>query len=148
MKKDETEKLRKDLEEMTEMAKRAMADMQNLRRRNEEERLQTIFMANASLVKNLLPVLDNLDRAAAHVPETALEWYKGIEISLKELHKILEETGVKKMETVGKTFDPNFHEAVLQGPGEKDIVIEELEAGYTLNDRVLRHAKVKVGNGE
>jgi molecular chaperone GrpE len=144
----ETDQLREDLEKMTEYAKRTMADMQNLQRRVEEERAGIFQMATADFISKILPVLDNLDRAAAHMPEEAGEWFKGIEMSFQQLHKIIEEAGLTKMETVEQKFDPNLHEALMQAPGEKDIILEELESGYLLGDRVIRHAKVKVGNGE
>jgi molecular chaperone GrpE len=144
----EIEKLKKELEEMTEMARRTMADMQNLRRRTEEERVDTIFMANYDLIKRILPILTSLELAEKHVPDKAADWYKGIDMSVKDLYKALEETGLQRIQTTGQPFDPNFHEALMQAPGEKDMVTEELEAGYILGKRVIRHAKVKVGNGE
>jgi len=144
----ELDKLKKELEEMTETAKRAIADLQNLRRRNEEDRLEIILMANAELIKNILPIIENLDRAVAHIPEGASQWYKGIEMSIKDLHKVLLNLGLVKIETIGKPFDPALHEALVQGSGEKDMIIEELEAGYILGKKVIKHAKVKVGSGE
>ncbi|MDA1060870.1 MAG: nucleotide exchange factor GrpE [bacterium] len=144
---DELEKLRKDLEEMTELAKRTMADMQNLKRRQEEERKLLITLANVDLLRQTLPILDNLDRASQHVPEGAEEWFKGVEMSINQLHQIYNELGLVAMETLNKPFDPDLHEALAQGPGEKDTVIEELEKGYMLGNKVIRHAKVKVGDG-
>lgn len=144
---NEVEALKKDLDEMTELAKRAMADMQNLKRRQEEERKLLISMATIDLVRQILPVLDNLDRAKEHVPDKDSEWFKGIEMSINQLHQIFENIGLKSFETVGQAFNPDLHEALAQGPGEKDIIIEELEKGYMLGERVIRHAKVKVGNG-
>lgn len=142
---DELTKVKKELEEMTEMAKRTMADLQNMRRRQEEERKILITMANADLIIGILPVLDNLERAKEHVPKGAEEWFKGIEMSINKLHQTLQEYGLKPMETVGQKFNPDLHEAITEGPGEKDTVIEELEKGYILGGRVIRHAKVKVG---
>lgn len=144
----EIEKLKKELADMTELARRTMADMQNLRRHTEEERVETILMANYDLVKRLLPVLTTLELAEKHVPDKAADWYKGIDMAIKDMYKALEEIGLQKIETVGKPFDPNFHEALLHEAGEKDMVLEEFEAGYILGKRVIRHAKVKVGNGE
>ncbi|MFA7686147.1 MAG: nucleotide exchange factor GrpE [Candidatus Gracilibacteria bacterium] len=144
----EIEKLKKELLDITEMARRTMADMQNLRRNTEEERVDTIFMANYDLIKKLLPILTTLELAEKHVPDKAADWYKGIDMAIKGLYKALEETGLQRIEAVGKPFDPNFHEALLQEDGEKDIVLEELEAGYILGKRVIRHSKVKIGNGE
>jgi molecular chaperone GrpE len=144
----ETEKLKKELNDMTELAKRTMADMQNLQRRTMEERGSIIFMANFDLIKDILPIVDNLSRAKANMPVEAEAWYKGIEMSIEQLNKVLAEAGVKKIETVGQKFDPNLHEALMQEKGEKDMILEELEAGYSLGNRILRHAKVKIGNGQ
>ncbi|MBI2634622.1 nucleotide exchange factor GrpE [Candidatus Peregrinibacteria bacterium] len=142
----EIETLKKELEAMTEMAKRTMADLINLKRRHEDERQSMFMLANATLISQLLPILDNLERARQHVPETAKEWFQGIEICINQLNQTLQAAGVKPIESLGQTFNPNLHEALAQGPGEKDKVIEELEKGYMLGDRVLRHAKVKVGS--
>lgn len=144
----EIESLKKELTDMTEMARRTMADMQNLRRNTQEEKIETIFMANYDLIKRLLPILTTLELAEKHVPDKAADWYKGIDMAIKELYKALEETGLQRIESSGQPFDPNFHEALLHEPGEKDMVTEELETGYILGKRVIRHAKVKVGNGE
>ncbi len=144
---DELDKLKKDLIEMTELAKRTMADMQNLKRRQEEERKLFITLANVDLLRQTLPILDNLDRASEHVPQSAAEWFKGIEMSINQLHQVFNELGLKPMETIGQPFNPDLHEALTQGPGEKDTVVEELERGYMLGNKVIRHAKVKVGNG-
>lgn len=151
---DDTGKLQEELNNMTEMARRAMADLQNLKRRHEEERSQIIIFANTRLISEILPILDNLDRAKQHIPkeletlEAAKEWLKGLDIAINQLHQSLNAAGVKAIESVGQTFNPDMHEAVVQASGEKDKIIEEFEKGYTLNDKVIRHAKVKVGNGE
>lgn len=144
----EIENLRDELEKMTEMAKRTMADFENFRRRQEEERKVWSNMANMSLIKILLPIADNFDRAKTNMPEQSADWAKGILMSIDQFHKALSDFGLMPMETLGQRFNPDHHEALLQGPGEKDVIIEELEKGYLLGDRVLRHAKVKVGNGE
>ncbi len=146
LKKNELSKVQTELTQMTEMAKRTMADLHNLKRRQEDERRLIITMANVDLIRSLLPIVDNLDRAKKHVPQGAETWFQGIEMCINQLHKVLEDTGVKSIEAVGKTFDPNFHEAIMQGPGQKDMIIEELEKGYMIGDRVIRHTKVKIGN--
>lgn len=144
----ELEKTKQELTQMTELAKRTMADFQNFRRRQEEERKELILMGNTMLIKSLLPILENFERAKKHVPESAKEWYQGLEMSINQMHKILQEAGLKQMETIGQKFNPDLHEAVAQGPGEKDTITEEFEKGYILIDKVLQHAKVKVGTGE
>lgn len=142
--------LRAELEKMTEIAKRTMADLQNLKRRQEEEKRAIIIMANADIMRSLLPIMDNLGRAFKHIPDSAKndqtkEWVQGLEISAKQLEKALEDAGLKAIESLNQPFNPDLHEALAQGPGPKDTVIEELEKGYMLGDRVIRHAKVKVG---
>ena len=141
------DKAKEELEQMTEMAKRAMADLQNLKRRQEEEKIHWIKMANADLIKKLLPILDNLDLAKKHMPEGAEGWYKGIEMSINQMQQTMQDSGLTPLETVGQTFDPEKHEAIAQGPGNKDVIIEEFEKGYKLGDYIIRHAKVKVGDG-
>jgi len=145
---EQEEELQKKLEEMTEHAKRAMADMQNLKRRQEEERKVIITMANIDLLRSLLPVIDNLDRAMEHVPKEAEKWAEGMNMSVNQFKKIFQDYGLAEIESLGKPFNPEFHDALVHGPGEKDTVTEVLEKGYKLGDRVIRHAKVKVGNGE
>ncbi len=145
----ETDQLKQQLTEMTEMAKRTMADMQNLKRRQEEERKVIITMANMDLIRTLLPHLDNIDRAIEHTPEgTDQNWFQGLEMALTQVHKSLENQGLKPIESLNQAFNPDLHEAVAQGPGPKDQVIAEMEKGYMLGEKVLRCAKVQVGNGE
>ncbi len=146
-KSDKTNEENEELQRVTELAKRAMADLQNLKRRQEEEKIHWIRMANADLMKKLLPILDNLDLAKKHMPEGAEGWYKGIEMSINQLQQTMQDAGLTPFETVGQPFDPEKHEAITQGPGEKDTIIEEFEKGYILGDRIIRHAKVKVGDG-
>ena len=136
--------------ELTEVSKRALADLQNYKRRIEEERSQFVKLANASLILGILQITDNFDRAFAHMPQELEknEWVEGVIQIEKQLSETLKKQGLKSIESIGQKFDPNFHEALLHAPGKKDVVIEELEKGYLLNDKVLRPSKVKVGNGE
>ena len=149
----EVETLKKQLEEMTETAKRAMADMQNLRRRIEQERIQSFSSAASDIASNCLPILDNLDRAIEHTPkdiessEANKEWLNGLKMSLNQFHQVFTDLGLEQIESLNKPFNPDLHEAIAQGPGEKDTVTEEFEKGYKLGDRVIRHSKVKVGDG-
>lgn len=148
----ESQKLVEDMQKMTEVAQRALADLANFKRRTEEERAHVIVYANLELIKDLLPVLDNFQRAQTHLPENlnddAQNWVNGILQTFKQFQDALSKRGLTEMKTVGEKFDPHSHEAMLQGPGEKDLVVEELEKGYTLGERVVRTAKVKVGTGE
>lgn len=147
-KQEKQESLKDQVDELTEMAKRAMADMQNMKRRFEEEKIAVITRANANLIKELLPVIDNFDRALDHIPEEAKDWAEGLTMSINQMKKVFEDFGLKAIEAEGKEFNPDLHEAVVQSPGKKDTIIKEFEKGYILGEQVLRHSKVSVGNGE
>ena len=135
------------LEQMANIAKQALADLQNFRRRAQEDQKNYTQYANADLILNLLPALENLGRALNHEPKDEA-WSQGITQTAKQFWQILEKLNVKAIESLGTTFDPNIHEALMTGPGEKDKVLEEFEKGYLLADKVLKRARVKVGNGE
>ena len=145
-----TEEAQKQMEELKEALARCMADLQNFKRRTEEEKMRFVKFANAELLKELLPIIDNFDRACQQIPSHVKEdaWTKGVVQTHDELMKALEKIGVKKIETVGQKLDPNIHEAVIQGFGKKDEIIEEMEPGYTYHDETLKPAKVKVGDGK
>lgn len=141
----------KQIQDLTETAKRALADLQNYRKRVEEERAQFITFANVGLILELLPVLDNWERAFAQVPEevSKTDWFKGALQIEKQLVAVVVRQGVTEMPSqIGKPLDTHFHEPLSTGPGEKDTVIEEFEKGYLLGDKVIRPAKVKVGTHE
>lgn len=137
------------IEDLTSQLARAMADLQNFKRRSEEEKASFVKFANAELLKTILPILDNLDRSITHLPEELKdnEWTKGMLHIHDDLLKTFEKLGISKIKTVGEKLDPNIHEALMAGPGEKDVIVEELESGYTLFDDVIKVAKVKVGDG-
>jgi molecular chaperone GrpE len=137
------------IEELTNTLARAMADLQNFKRRTQEDQVKFVKFANAELLKILIPIIDNFDRSASHLPEDLKgnDWTKGVMQIHEDFLKTLEKIGVKKVQTVGQKLNPKFHEALIAGPGEKDMIIEELEPGYTFNDEVLKPAKVKVGDG-
>jgi len=139
------------LEEMTAIAKRATADLQNFKRRNEEERGSLILFANTHFLQGIFPVIDNLQRAFQHIPEEvqANEWVKGIFAIEKQFMDTLKNLGLEEIPTlVGSPFNPNFHEVVLQGPGQKDAILECFEKGYTFKGQTIRPARVKVGDGK
>jgi len=145
-KKDATEE---QIEELKNQLARAMADLQNYKRRAEEDKMQFVKFANVELLKELLPTIDNFHRSCEHLPDELKDdaWAKGVMATHDELMKTLEKIGVKRMECVGQKLDPNKHEAMTAGPGEKDVIIEEFESGYELNEQTLKPAKVKVGDG-
>jgi molecular chaperone GrpE len=129
---------------------RAQADYINYKRRSEQDKEEISQFANAILVLNLLPILDDWERALASIPDDQadLSWVEGIRLIERKLRGVLEAQGLSPIEAVGQPFDPNLHEAAMQGKGEEGIVIEELQKGYKFRDRVIRPSKVVVGNGE
>ncbi len=128
---------------------RTQADFINFKRRTEQERGEVAKLANAALMLSLLPVLDDLERALDNISEKlrGMTWVDGIELIYRKLKAILEGQGLSEIKAIGETFDPNYHEAVLEVDGEEGKVIEEIQKGYKLNDRVLRPTMVKVGRG-
>lgn len=139
--------LHKELEQkigkLTEALQRERADAINIRRRHDEQIAGLRDMVKAGVVRDLLPVIDNFERALSHVPKDLEknDYVKGVQGVVKQFEKTLEDIGVKKIKTVGEHFDPHKHEAVA---GEGDLVAEELQAGYILGNQVIRHAMVKV----
>ncbi len=128
--------------------RRTQADFENYQRRKEGENKELIEFAREVAVAKLLPTLDTLQQGLLHVPDDLSkmdEWKNGMAGTLKQLDAVLAELGVKKIEAVGKKFDPNFHEAVREVPGDEDgKVVEEYQTGYELNGRVIRPSQVVI----
>ncbi len=145
----ELELANKKIDELNEQVMRAMADLQNYKKRTEEEKQTFIKFASANVFLEILPIFDSFERAAEHLPDDLIEndWVKGIQSIIKQFEQIMEKFKITKMKTVGEKFNTDFHEAIAQGPGEKDVIIEEFESGYLIEDQTLRPAKVKVGDG-
>jgi molecular chaperone GrpE len=129
---------------------RTQADFINFKRRTEQERNETVRFANEMLMLTLLPVLDDLERALENVSEklAGITWVDGIELIYRKLKATLEGHGLNEIKALGEPFDPNIHEAVIYGEGEEGKVIDELQKGYKLHDRVIRPTMVKVGKKE
>ncbi len=129
---------------------RAQADFMNFKRRSEQEREEYTRFANAGLLLELLPVLDDLKRALEHTPPklSKLAWVDGVNLIYRKFRATLELQGLTQIEALGKPFDPNLHEAVRQDKGREGIVIKEIRQGYQLHDKVIRPTMVVVGNGE
>jgi len=130
---------------------RLQADFDNYRKRTQKEKAELIKYASERLVADLLPVLDNFDRAvsAAKVNPDFTSFSQGVEMILRQMQTALSKEGLKAMDTVGQPFDPNLHEAVLRVASEEhpeNTVVEELQKGYYLKEKVLRPCMVKVSN--
>ncbi|HSX46202.1 MAG TPA: nucleotide exchange factor GrpE [Candidatus Saccharimonadia bacterium] len=142
------DELQRKLEDLTRALQHERADAINLRRRHEEELANLRTHLKANVVRELLPVIDNFERALKHVPEDLADndYVKGVQGIVKQFEKTLEQMGVQRIKTVGEPFDPRFHEAVSleEGDGAREVVSEELQPGYTLGDDVIRHAVVRV----
>lgn len=138
MKKNE-KKIEKKENELENQLKRVLADYQNLEKRIAEEKSSWIKSANKDLLLRLLPGLDNLTLAEKHTKD------EGVRISIDHFLDILEKEGISRIETSGRDFDPHLMEAVSTAPGEGGKVLEEIRAGYRLNDQILRPAQVVVG---
>ncbi|UCH43169.1 MAG: nucleotide exchange factor GrpE [Dehalococcoidales bacterium] len=129
---------------------RAQADFINFKRRTEQEKEEIRRSAQSAVVLNLLSVLDDFERALALIPPDSenIDWIEGIRLIERKLRTSLEAQGLCPIQAVGEPFDPHQHEAIRQANGEDGIVLEEVEKGYKLNDRILRATKVVVGNGK
>ena len=141
---------REKTEEYLANWQRTQADFTNYRRRSEQEKEELGKSANTQLILDILPVLDDLERAFESItPEVAeLSWVEGIRLIERKLQTGLEAQGVSQIKALGEAFDPNFHEAEMHDKGEDGMVIQELQKGYMLHDRVIRPSRVVVGNGE
>lgn len=146
-----SKKTKKQLEEeitsLTGDLQRLHADFVNYKRRTEEDLARSRMSGKSQMVVALLPIIDNLDRALAHHPEDLKnnEWAQGVNKVALQLHKMLSDLGIYKIVTVGQEFNPEFMEAVsVEGKGDKEIVSEEIQAGYMMDEIVMRPSMVKV----
>jgi len=143
----EMESLRKEKEDLYDRLLRKQADFENFRKRTEREKREFQQYALSDIMGELIFILDNFERAFAHAGEASTEYKKGVELIYKQLKDVLEKRGLKAIETEGRKFDPNFHEAVAREERndlEEGTILEELQRGYFFHNRLLRPAMVKV----
>lgn len=154
-KKDETRELKKELSEKTKLAgnyleqlKYLQADFDNYKKRVLKEREEFAKCANEDLIKKLLTILDDFERALCLMKNK--EDLKGLELIYKNFLKLLESFTLKKIDAEGKKFDPYYHEVLLKEKSDKEegIILEEFQKGYLLNGKVVRHSKVKISEGK
>ncbi len=149
--------LEQQIGELTEALQRERADSDNIRRRHEEQMTSLKSMVKSGVVRDLLPVIDNFERALKHVPKDlqANEYVKGVQGVVRQFEDTLTQMGVERIKTVGEVFSPVLHEAVSMdessealAEGEEaelvETVCEELQSGYRIGDDIIRHAMVKL----
>jgi molecular chaperone GrpE len=140
--------LQRQVADLTDALQRERADATNIRRQHSQQIAQLKTTLKASIVSDLLPVVDNFERALKHVPEELKDdaYVKGVQGVVKQFDKTLTDLGVERIATTGEAFNPHWHEAVSmeEGDGENEVVSEELQPGYRLGDEVIRPAMVRV----
>ena len=145
---EELDKLKQELEDVKDRHTRLIAEFDNLKKRNAKERDMLYNSIMSDVVKSLLPVIDNLEKAASAESKDE-EYKKGVEMCLGQFKDVLKANGVTEIEAVGKPFDPELHEAIsmIQDPnlGEK-VIAQEYRKGYKIGNRVIRHSLVIVAN--
>jgi len=146
---EKVEKVQEGSDKNLDLYIRSQAEIDNLKKRYQKERQDLVKFANESLIKQLLPIVDNLEKAIAHSQDKdSIEAIReGVDLTLKGLTDILQKAGVEMVEAIGEQFDPNFHEAVseMADDGIKPgTVIKDLQKGYTLNQRLIRPSMVVV----
>lgn len=146
---DEVLALQEQVAKLTEIAARAQADLQNAKQRMERDADDLRRFALQSVLMKLLPVYDHFDRALKQLPAdlASHEWVKGVAAIEKDLGQKLGEFGLVKFESLGQPVDPLRHEVLTLGPGAEGVITEVFEDGYELAGKVIRPAKVKVGDG-
>ena len=144
----EVEKLKAELEMKNDVLLRTAAEFDNYKKRTEREKSGVAEYARAGIIKQLLPILDNIDRAAGADKESP-DYIRGIELIVKQLEGLSEKLGIEEIAKQGDAFDPNLHEAVMHIEDEnlgENVVAEVLLKGYKTGDTIIRHAMVKVAN--
>jgi molecular chaperone GrpE len=138
-------------EELEHYAKRIQADFENYKRRTQEDRAEFSRYANADLILQILPVMDNFRLSVQHLPKELEDntWVAGVRHIETQMEQILQGEGVSAIRAVGEKFDPALHEAIEEVAAEKPPgeITEEIQRGYHLQGKVIRHAKVKVSKG-
>mgnify|MGYP001051472303 CR=1 FL=1 len=129
---------------------RTQADFANYKKRAEQEKSEVLEFANSALILNLLSIVDDSERALVSLPAqlSKFSWIDGIRLIYNKFKAILEAQGLAEIKVKGEKFDPHLHEAVMRQEGEEEMIIEEIQKGYKLKDRVIRPSMVIVGKGK
>ena len=145
----ELEKVKAELESKNDLLLRTAAEFDNFKKRTERERLSVAEFAKANIIKELLPILDNIDRAEMLEDKSSEDYIKGIEMIVKQFEGIATNLGITEVAQVGDTFNPEMHEAVMHIEDEtlgENVIADVLQKGYKIGDTVIRAAMVKVAN--
>ena len=147
----EIDQLKKELEEQKEKFIRIYAEFDNYKRRSAKERVELIQTAGREVLQSLLEVLDDSERAESQLQKTEdlAQIREGVQLVFAKFRNIMHSKGLKEMKSIGEEFNPDFHEAITEIPVQdesmKGKVVDQVEKGYTLNDKIIRFAKVVVG---
>jgi molecular chaperone GrpE len=137
--------------ELTDTLQRLQADFENYKKRADKDAMELVRFANATLIVKFLPLLDTLDAAIRNTTKDNhhQHYAKGLELLHAQLMSVLQAEGLAPIDCVGKKFDPHYHEVMVKEPSENEegIILEELQRGYVLHKKVLRHSKVKISEG-
>ena len=148
---DELSDIKNELDEQKEKYLRLYADFENYKKRNAKERLEFLRLAGQDIIRDLLPILDDFQRAEKvyEKDENSEIYVSGVKLIFEKLQKTLQNKGLRPIESIGKDFNIEFHEAIAEVPAPdeelKGKIIDEAESGYMLNDAIIRYAKVVVG---
>lgn len=148
---NELDTLKKEIEEQKEKFIRLYADFDNFKRRNAKERVELIQTAGKEVIQSMLEVLDDCERAEKQMNQSTdlKQIREGIGLVFSKFRNILQSRGLKEMKSIGETFNPDFHEAIteisVQDENMKGKIVDEVEKGYTLNDKIIRFSKVVIG---
>ena len=145
---DEKDKIKEEIDEMNDRYKRLLAEFENYKKRTQKDKEGLKDLLVSDIMTSILPVIDNLEKAVKVQTEDKA-YQDGVKMVLKQLQDVLLYNGVKEIETVGKKFDPEVHEAVSHVTDEKhgeNVIIEEFRKGYRIGNRVIRHSMVIVAN--
>jgi molecular chaperone GrpE len=152
---EDIKKLQKDLEEKTKLAEERLnqlkylqADFENYKKKFEKERENIVELSNENLIKELLIIIDDFERAIQSIENKKNK--EGLILLHKNFFKILENHGLKKIEALGKKFDSYYHEAISKEKSDKEdgIILDEIQPGYMLKSKIIRHSKVKVADNK
>lgn len=145
----EIEKLKAELESKNDLLLRTAAEFDNFKKRTDRERGTVAEFAKANVIKQLLPILDNIERASLLEDKTSADYIKGIELIVKQFESLGEKLGICELAQIGDAFDPNCHEAVMHIEDEtlgENVIVEVLQKGFKIGDTIIRPAMVKVAN--